>query len=257
MTARTTKDFAPLRDDYAFFESHTTEAEEDLRGYEAVFPGRLQRRGVVRTLDFGCGAGRFSRRFLERLAIPPERLRLALVEPVDADREEAQRTLAAFSRRPVEAWPELPSPVVRRFDLILANHVFYYVPDLEAVALRLLDALAPSGLLLTAMAGRRNPLIQFWNRCFAWMGRPVPYHTSDDLEAILVRRQHPFRKQDVHSVLSFPDREEHRLKILRFLLGNYFDEGPRQAMLDLFEPFVSRETIVMPLVHEQYMIERD
>jgi trans-aconitate 2-methyltransferase len=177
------------------------------------------------------------------------------VEPVEVYRQQAQQTVAAVTRHPVEAWPELPVPVAGRFDLILANHVFYYVPDLEAVVPRLLEALAPSGRLLTALAGQRNTLIQFWNRCFALIGRPVPYHTAEDLTALLARWQLPFRQQDVPYVLSFPDSAEHRLKILRFLLGNYFAEVPRQAMLDLFEPFAHRGTIVMPIVHEQYAIE--
>lgn len=257
MTTRTTKDFASLRDDYAFFESHATEAEADLRGYQSSFPAVRHRSGLVRMLDFGCGSGSFSQRLLEQLAIPPERLRLALVEPVAAYQQEALQRLASFTRQPVETWAELPSNLPSQFDLILANHVFYYVPDLETVVPRLLDALAPSGLLLTAMAGQRNTLIQFWNRCFAMIGRPVPYHTAEDFEAVLSRNPRPFWKQDIHYVLSFSDTEAHRLKILRFLLGNYFNAGPRQAMLNLFEPFTRGGTIVIPIVHEQYVIGRD
>ncbi len=50
----TTKDFAPLRADYAFFETHATEAAEDLRAYAAHVRDLTAGAGPVRMLDFGC-----------------------------------------------------------------------------------------------------------------------------------------------------------------------------------------------------------
>jgi hypothetical protein len=57
--------------------------------------------------------------------------------------------------------------------------------------------------------------------------------------------------------LGFSDSEENRLKIVRFLLGSYFPDVPRQAMLDLFEPHMQAGQIRMQLVHEQFTIWRD
>ncbi len=119
--------------------------------------------------------------------IRPERLWVSLVEPVDVYREQALAAVQSCSAHPVRSWPALPGDCEACFDPVLANHVFYYVPDLETVLASILRALAPSGLFLTAIAGQRNTLIQFWNHCFALIGRPVPFHTAEDMERTLIR----------------------------------------------------------------------
>jgi hypothetical protein len=39
-----------------------------------------------------------------------------------------------------------------------------------------------SGLLLCALAGQGNTLIEFWNRCFGLPGEAVPCHTAEHLQ---------------------------------------------------------------------------
>ena len=104
------------------------------------------------------------------------------------------------------------------------------------------------------MAGQSNVLIQFWNSCFALIGKPVPFYTAEDLEDILATQGAGYRKQEIQYELVFPDAEENRLKILRFLLGSYFEEVPRLAMLDLFTPYAHGGQIVIQTVHEQFVI---
>ncbi len=137
---------------------------------------------------------------------------------------------------------------------MLANHVFYYVLNLDKVLSDIFRALTTGGLFLTAIAGQKNTLIQFWNYCFALIGKTVPYHTAEDLEITLAKQGKVYRKQDIWYELIFPDSEENRLRILRFLLGSYFDEVPRQAMVDLFNPYAHAGRIVIQTVHEQFVI---
>jgi SAM-dependent methyltransferase len=250
----TSKNFGPIREDYRFFEEHATEAAEDVRAYLPHVHALVTESGPIRLLDFGSGSGRFACQFLARARFPRERLWLSLVEPEEGYRQQAIDQLQPFTAHPLQAWPALLPDLAAHFDLVLANHVFYYVPNLADVLAGILRALTPSGLFLTAMAGQRNILIQFWNACFAWIGKPVPFHTAEDLEVTLARQGASYRKQAIQYELVFADAEENRVKILRFLLGSYFAEVPRQAMVELFTPYAQAGRIVIQTVHEQFVI---
>jgi trans-aconitate 2-methyltransferase len=253
----TTKDFDPIREDYTFFEDHATEAAEDLQAYAPHVQALAARCDRLRLLDFGCGPGRFTERFLPLLQMPPERLEVSLVEPVEAYRRQAVERLQPATAKPVRAWPELPTGTEVWFDLVLANHVLYYVPDLDSVLSALCRVLDRPGLLVMAVAGQRNTLIQFWNQAFALIGKPVPYHMAEDVGAALDGLGIAYGKYDVRYELAFADTEENRLKILRFLMGSYFPQMPRQALLDLFAPYAQAGHIRMAIVHEQFVVRHE
>jgi SAM-dependent methyltransferase len=255
MPAESSKNFAPIRDDYAFFEAQSTEAAGDLDGYARHLP-TLPSAGLVRLLDFGCGPGGFSAKFLARLGVAPQRLHLSLVEPDDVYRQAAAQALAAFTRHAIDAWPTLPADCAGCFDLAVCNHALYYVGDLDRVLGRIVSALAPGEVFLTAIAGLDNALVRFWVESFRLLGRPMPYHTAEDVEACLRRLGRPFEKHHVHYDLTFPDSEEDRLKILRFLLAEHLPDLPRQAALDLFAPYVQRGQVVIRTSNEQFVVRR-
>src|SRR5262249_58200043 len=118
--------------------------------------------GPIRMLVFGCGPGSFTARFLERVGWRGDRLDLALVEPSSAYRRRAVERLAALTAGPVRAWGELPAESVRGLDLILSNHVLYYVPELEVALGRIFRTLGANALFLTAIGGRDNALGRLW-----------------------------------------------------------------------------------------------
>src|SRR5262245_55459753 len=101
MSENPEKDFGPIADDYAFFEEHATEAKEDARAYVARLGPMAPVAGILRMLDFGCGSGAFTARFLEQAGWPPGRLRLTLVEPVEAARRQAVARLGRFTESPI------------------------------------------------------------------------------------------------------------------------------------------------------------
>jgi hypothetical protein len=66
MSKNPAKDFAPIADDYAFFETHATEAANDSEAYVQRLAGSVPAAGPIRLLDFGCGSGTFTANFLSR-----------------------------------------------------------------------------------------------------------------------------------------------------------------------------------------------
>lgn len=260
MTPHPTKDFGPIKSDYAFFEDHSTEADEDLAGYAAILQSTLAGRSKsspVRMLDFGSGPGNFTARFLKLLACPEVPLSLELVEPVAVYREQAEKSLAAFTGQPVRAFAKLGSCPESHFDLILANHVFYYVPNLRGTLSELLAKLAPGGVFMTSIAGLDNTLIQFWQACFAMLGKPVPYNTSEDVQQVFAKLGVTASMQKTHYRLEFPDTTENRSSILRFLLADHFQELPRENILALFEPHVTSSGLVsMSIQHDQFWVAK-
>jgi trans-aconitate 2-methyltransferase len=211
----------------------------------------------VRLLDFGCGPGTFTAQLLDEATFELDALRLALVEPVDSYRREALERLRGFSNHPVEAWPALPPGTAGRFDLALSNHVFYYVPDLDATLGAILASLARPGLFVASMAGWDNALIQVWVRAFAMLGKPVPYHTAEEFEAALVRLGATFAKRPVSYELAFADDEENRTRVLRFLLGDHLAALPRRDVLDFFNPHAENGRVVVRTGHVQFAVRRE
>ena len=235
MSKSPVRDFGPIADDYAFFEAHTDEMEQDARAYAECLAALTRSEDPIRMLDFGCGTGSFTERLLKHTGWPPARLQLTLVEPVETARRQAVARLAGSTEHAVVDSGSMPSGLAGRFDVVLANHVFYYVPGLQGALAALIDALAPSGLFVTAIASRSSKLIAFWIAGFRMLDREIPYHTSEDVEAALQALGARYRKAQVAFDVAFPDVEENRMRILRFLLGDYLAQLQVRPLLELFD----------------------
>ena len=236
MSKNPAKNFGPIADDYAFFETHSTEPQADARAYLEQLGPMIPKQGAIRMLDFGCGSGTFTASFLQQMAWPAERLWLTLVEPVHAARRLAVTRLASLSGHPLVDSPTLPSGA-SSFDVVLSNHMLYYLPELTKTLDRLIGALAPSGVFTTAIAPRSNALIEFWTLGFGLLGRQIPYNISEDVEASLQQLGATYRKEQVPYELIFPDSEENRMRIIRFLLADYLGELPHGPLLELFDQY--------------------
>jgi trans-aconitate 2-methyltransferase len=237
MSKNPAKDFGPIADDYAFFETHATEAANDSRAYVERLAGIVPAAGPIRLLDFGCGSGTFTARFLDHAGWPRARLRLTLVEPVESARRQAVARTAGYSDHPAVDSAMLPGGTTSCFEVVLANHVLYYVPALSSQLAGLIDALSPEGVFVTAIASRANALIEFWIAGFRLLGREIPYNTSEDVEAGLKQSGAVYEKQQVPYALTFPDTEENRMRIIRFLLAEHLAQMPHRLLLDLFDRY--------------------
>jgi len=231
------KDFGEIASDYAFFEQHATEALEDARAYQEHVATINSAGRVINLLDFGCGSGTFTARFVEQAGWPPEQLRLTLVEPADSQRSQAVARLARFTATPAVESSALTVALDACFDVVLANQVLYYVSDLEDTLRRLIAALTPTGLFLTAIGARANVLMEFLIAAFNLLGRQMPYNTSEDVEAALTALNANYEKRPVSYELSFSDSEENRMRIIRFLLSDHLVQIPLEPLLERFDQF--------------------
>jgi trans-aconitate 2-methyltransferase len=247
------KDFGLIADDYSFFESNATEAEADARTYVEELRGVVPATGPLRMLDFGCGTGTFTMRFLRTMCWGPERLQLTLMEPVESVRREAVTRLASFSGTPLVESDSLQDGW-SNFDVILANHVFYYVPELRGQLARLIASLSASGVFVTAVAARSNALIGIWIAGFRLLDKDIPYHTSEDVESALRDLNANFTKREVSYELTFPDTEENRMRILRFLLADHLEQMPVRSLLDLFNQYSQGSRILIRTTSDHYLV---
>jgi SAM-dependent methyltransferase len=210
--------------------------------------------GTVRMLDFGCGSGTFTARLLQRTGWQPEGLALTLVEPVESVRRQAVARLAAFTASPAANSATLPAGLAGSFDFVLANHCLYYVPDLRGQLAKLIEALSAGGVFATAIAARTNALIEFWIVGFELLGRTIPYHTSEEVEAALEELGADYKKQQVAYELTFTDTLENRLRIVRFLLAEYLAEMPQRPLLELFDRYSHSGRVNIRTASDHYAV---
>jgi SAM-dependent methyltransferase len=251
MPEPTLKSFAPLHDDYAFFERHVSESEATLAAWLPLVQNRWS---APKALDFGAGSGSFTSKFLERAAFGP-RLQLTLVEPDDGFRSQAQRALAGFCDTPIRVWPLLDRDLGPSFDLIFSHHVLYYVPNLEQTLARLCAALRPDGRMLLVQGGDGNGMNQLVFAAFAKLGAQSPYNYSESTHTLLRDLGVPLRVQAISSVLDFPDSREGRLRILRFLLGEHLARLSQEEALALFDHFRHGDRIRIESRDELFVVE--
>ncbi|APB33842.1 methyltransferase type 12 [Gloeomargarita lithophora Alchichica-D10] len=255
MTEYSKKFFADIRDDYAFFEAHTTEFDRDLYHYQQAISQFSIPETPLKFLDFGCGTGVFTSRFLDGLNFPPQSLEITLIEPDEVYRQNAVSVLSNYTQFPIENFSCLPTEIPRPFHLILSNHVLYYVPDLSSTINQLLQALHPQGILLMTMAGKANIISQFWQKCFDWLGKKIPYYLAEDLMAISQDLSLIYQRQTVTYELRFPDTIENRWKLLRFMLGNHLEQLTEYNLPALFDPYSFQSQIDITTSHYQFLFQ--
>ncbi|TNE47261.1 MAG: class I SAM-dependent methyltransferase [Bacteroidetes bacterium] len=247
--------FDPILDDYLFFEQHSTESEADLKAYlphvaSIDLPGQ-----PAHLLDFGSGTGSFSSRFLDRVGWRPDKLTLTITEPGSIARKRSRERLQAYTEYVVQDYPTLfQVPKMAKFDLILANHVLYYVDGLVSVLGALSSRLRPGGKLLAAMAGAENTIIQCWNYGYGMVGVEVPYFTGDNMAGALDQLNLQWRRERVFFLVDFPDSRENRLKMLRFIFGVNLSGLQTEPLLAFFDPYQQNGNIRIETSHYIYNI---
>jgi SAM-dependent methyltransferase len=248
------KSFDPILEDYAFFEAHSTEAERDLVTYAGHLQGFADTHPFIRMLDFGGGTGSFTSAFLRRAAWSPDHLFLTLVEPGEQARQKALKTLRPFTIHPIAHFPALPEKLDPGFDLILANHVLYYVSDLLQTIDRLSRCLKPGGKCLIVMSGTENALVRCWAHGFGLNGKDIPFYAGNDLQSVLDELKLHYLRQRVDFTIAFPDAPENRLKILRFLFGEHLSALPQTPLLHFFDPYARDGEIRIDTCHYLYVM---
>ncbi|MEW4562110.1 class I SAM-dependent methyltransferase [Bremerella sp. JC770] len=250
-----TKDFGAIETDYAFFMSHATEAKSDVQEYARKLADFPDGRTGIHLLDFGCGTGEFSQQLLEELAWPKSALTLTLFEPVDHQQELAASKLSRFSDHAIASLGEASYDRRPTFDLIVSNHVLYYAEDLAQTIDQLLERLAGQGRMLLAMAGYENALIKLWKVGFDLLKQPIPFYVAEDVADCLATHNLHVETSSAGYQIRFPDSEENRWKILRFLFGDYLRQIPRDELLREFDQYVQNDHIVIDTFSQHFDVQ--
>jgi hypothetical protein len=128
------------------------------------------------------------------------------------------------------------------------------VPELRGQLARLIASLSASGVFVTAVAARSNALIGIWIAGFRLLDKDIPYHTSEDVESALRDLNANFTKREVSYELTFPDTEENRMRILRFLLADHLEQMPVLSLLDLFNQYSQGSRILIRTTSDHYLV---
>lgn len=249
------KDFHSIENDYQFFMKSATEAEQDLAEHLNELKRLAIPDGELSLLDFGCGQGDFSEALLSALQLPPERLRLSLLEPVAEHRQQASARLADYCQPPITEFPLLEELGATSFDFILANHSGYYVKSAKEVVAGFASKLKPSGIAILAIAGFENFLLQLWQVGFNSIGRKVPYWTAEDYVEECAQAGISLRSKQVPYQLRFVDSSENRDKILRFLFGEFWPLIDHDLLRAEFQPFAVDDHIIVDTSSRHLVLE--
>lgn len=133
-----------------------TAAEEPFYGW--VFE-RLRLAPGARVLECGCGDGALWINNINRL---PEGARIVLSDLSEGMLAEAARALARFDRITADIM-DLPFKD-GVFDVVIANHMLYHVPDIDTAISEARRVLAPGGVFVCSTAGDDN-LRELWRMC--------------------------------------------------------------------------------------------
>jgi SAM-dependent methyltransferase len=250
-------DYALIRGDFAFFLAHSTETEAQIAAFRPHLARLARQPRTVRLLDFGCGDGRFIEQLLRAAAPAPHRLALNLVEPVEDQLAEAAARLAPLAGRVAAASALTRDEAGAGFDLILANHSLYYVPDPAASVAPLLAALAPGGRLIAALLDRDNALARIWQAAFAAAGVAFPFPLAEDIEAALRRLGITPSRETIAYTIAFPDTREAQHRILRFLLGANLEGLPDSRADALFAPYRRGGMVMIETAYPHLIVQRE
>lgn len=252
--SKTTKNFETLHDAYAFFQEHSSEAAQDRLGYLARLCPLAASGRPVRLLDFGCGDGGFLGDLLATVGFDPNLLTIAGVEPDPGYRAQALTRLAAYTAAPVTVWAALPSDGAGPFDIVIANHVLYYVADLADTVAHICRMLAPDGIFCTTMGDHGNAFSQWSDTVYAALGETSPHYLAPDLENVLAASGRPYEKHRITYEVDFPDSPTNRVLLLRFMLGQNYGRLPSGQLLPLLDPHTANGRVTVTTHHYQFVI---
>jgi trans-aconitate 2-methyltransferase len=137
---------------------------------------------------------------------------------------------------------------------VLASHVLYYVGDVSSVISRLIDSLAPGGVFLASIADRENFLVKIWQEGFKLLHKDLPYNTGEDVAQALHQLQIPHTLKPIPYQIRFTDSGDNRLKIIRFLMGEYLGECPLEPLFSLFDEHSAAGEVRIGTRHMHFVI---
>lgn len=87
------------------------------------------------------------------------------------------------------------------------------------------------------------------------LGKPVPYYAAEDVEDFLNRNHVSYTKLPSPYLLRFPDSEENRWKILRFLFGEHLHALKPEKILLVFDQYIRDGYVEMQTSSDHIVID--
>lgn len=252
------KDFDQINSDYSFFEKHATERKNGLDTLVKIFKGWESNKdtNTIQYFDFGAGDGEVSVSLVKTVkALENKNIIFSILEPSRIMRAKAIASLSDISTNKVQVWSEIPSNLSVKFDVILANHVFYYVEDFRESLNLLLAKKTEKGLMLITMANKDNGLVKIGNEQFKLMGLNKPTNSIEDVKTYLQNLSIDMDVKLVASRIFFKNSINNRAKILRFIFGIYYEKFPISVMNSLLDMYEVGDNISVPLYDEVLVIK--
>lgn len=241
----TKKDFAPIVDAYDFFRKNSNEYDANKTVLIEQLNPLLKENMSI--LDFGGGNGELLHDIYQKTNLHKCKPRLSLIEPVSEYQQTATKKFKSTDASFViyESLEKCPD---KSIDVLLVNHVLYYVKDLESVILNLLQKLSPNGSLFVILANENNALIKLWEKFFSKMEMKIPYFLTKDLR--LIARNKPIKYNEtanIHSLFKFENTKENRSKVARFLLGEYANKISDEVIQENLAQYQKGSEVELPL----------
>jgi len=267
MASAVPKDFRGIWEDYAFFESHSTEFENALQAHrEFVAEHFKQRSGEqLNLLDFGCGQGTFLAALLKDHPVFKTPTQVTLVDRDSGAVSGAAKKIAQLAEAggfllapPITGRIYFSQATPLDAHLIIAKHVLHYVADLKETVELLVAKCATGGLILFTLASSDNGLNQL--NAAAMALRPdlkslpkIP--TLETLSRFLPGRITRSVRQ-VKSEIRFEDTPANRQKIHRFNLGDHYSRFTEAELKPLMDPYRVGSEIIIPLIDEILVLQK-
>ncbi len=230
----TYKDFSGIADEYDFFRMYSSEYASILKIFARDLKANRPRQGFS-VLDFGGGDGTLLADLYDKAGLLPLSPSFSIVEPSDKYRRKAEHVLGQLELDDLRISSALDLSRKANYDLIISNHVMYYVPDLRQCLSDLKRCLRPGSEMWLVMANAGNAIGQLCEKLFSFLDRPVPYHCVDALEGELRHLGISYTSEVVDSMMVFPDTSRNRQRLIKFILGDavpFIDPAQLESQLD-------------------------
>lgn len=252
------KEFSDILSDYDFFKTNCNEDENmlsifvrEIMSFVELNSFKFTNENGLKLLDFGSGDGKFLESLIKNKVIPNIfNSEFSLVEPDAIYRLEALKRLGHYTRSPIVMLDKNLSLMshLHKFDLILANHVLYYVDDFKSTMDAFFECKSSNGKLIISMSEKRHALCHLLQEFCNLNEVEYPYYVASDLLNYLDKNSIQYKSKHVLSELRFKNSVENLDKIVRFILSNKYAHLKSESILKQFrEKFSVGEDLVFPL----------
>lgn len=228
---RMKKDFGKIENEYDFFVRNCDEQINNLRDLRDILNG-LTDKDNISILDYGGGDGDFLSKLINKSASYNE---IIMLEPCSNYKKCAINNLNPHKVSFVKRLKDVPTNL--KFDLIIANHVLYYVNDLSKTIFSLTKLLNTDGKLVINLANKNNETAAMTHFFFSKINKPNPFYFFEDVECYCSNRNIKQISKISNSTLKFEISDNNIISIAKFIFGDYYKQFKEHELIEYMKRF--------------------